>query len=447
LKVTKEKEEDRQAFLTVEMEPAEMEGALEDSFKSLSKKVNVPGFRRGRAPRAVIERHLGRDRLIEEAMRKLVPQAYEQALKEQEIEPFAQPEIEIAQTEPVIFKAVVPLEPTVELGDYRSIRMEPEPVVVTEEKVDAVLEELRHHYAIWESVERPVAYNDLAVIDINGKVDEKPYVQKIGAQFQVLKDAVSPAPGFADQIVGMKRDEEREFKLSFPDDYPNTEVAGREGTFKVKVTEIKEEKLPEMDDKLAAQISPDFNTVALMREETRNRLRQNAEEQSRLDFEEKLINAVVEQAEVAFPPVLVEMEISRILNEQNRRVQMSGRGMEEYLQSINKTEEQLREELRPIATKNVNASLVIGEITEAEKIEVTDADIEKGIDGMTDSTPEDKREDLRKLLDNPQTRQSIKQSLMTRKTVERLAEIAKNAVESKKETKTTKKKPTEEEAK
>jgi trigger factor len=447
LKVTKEKEEDRQAFLTVEMEPAEMEGALEDSFKSLSKKVNVPGFRRGRAPRAVIERHLGRDRLIEEAMRKLVPQAYEQALKEQEIEPFAQPEIEIAQTEPVIFKAVVPLEPTVELGDYRGIRMEPEPVVVTEEKVDAVLEELRHHYATWESVERPVAYNDLAVMDINGKVDEKPYVQKIGAQFQVLKDAVSPAPGFADQIVGMKKDEEREFKLSFPDDYPNTEVAGREGTFKVKVTEIKEEKLPEMDDKLAAQISPDFNTVALMREETRNRLRQNAEEQSRLDFDEKLINAVVEQAEVAFPPVLVEMEISRILNEQNRRVQMSGRGMEEYLQSINKTEEQLREELRPIATKNVNASLVIGKITEAEKIEVTDADIEKGIDGMADSTPEDKREDLRKLLDNPQTRQSIKQSLMTRKTVERLVQIAKNAVESKKETKTTKKKPTEEEAK
>ena len=447
MKVTKEKEEDRQAYLTVEIEPAEMETALEDAYKNLSKKVNIPGFRKGKAPRAIIERHLGRDRLIEEAINKVLPQAYEQALQELEIEPFAQPEVEITQTEPVIFKAVVPLRPTVELGHYRSIRMNPEPVAVTGEKVEAVLEELRHQYATWESVDRPVAYNDLAVMDINGEVDEKPYVQKIGAQYQVLKEAVSPAPGFADQIVGIKKDTEKEFKLGFPDDYPNAEVAGKEGSFKVKVTEIKEEKLPEMNDELAAQISPKFNTVALMREETENRLKQNAEEQSRRDFEEKLVNAVVEQAEVAYPPVLVEMEINRILNEQNRRMQMSGRGMEEYLRSINKTEEQLREELHPIAVNNVKASLVIGKITEAEEIEVTDADINQGIDGMTGSTAEEKREDLRKLQDNTQTRQSIKQTLITRKTVERLVEIARNAVESKKETKTTKKKPTEEETK
>ena len=447
MKVTKEKEENRQAYLTVEMEPAEMETALEDAFKNLSRKVNVPGFRKGKAPRAVIERHLGRDRLIEEAINKLLPQAYEQALQEVEIEPFAQPEVEITQTEPVIFQAVVPLEPSVELGDYLSIRMNPEPVAVTGEKVDAVLEELRHQYATWESVDRPVAYNDLAVMDINGEVAEKPYVQKIGAQYQVLKEAVSPAPGFADQIVGMKKDEAKEFKLGFPDDYPNAEVAGKEGSFKVKVTEIKEEKLPEMNDELAARISPEFNTVASLRAETEKRLRQNAEEQTRMDFEEKLINAVVEQAKVEYPPVLVEMEINRILNEQNRRMQMSGRGMDEYLQSIGKTEEQLREELHPIAIQNVNASLVLGKITEAEKIEVTEGDIDKGIDGMTGSTAEEKRADLRKLLDNPQTRQSIKQTLITRKTIEKLVEIAKNAVESKKETKTTKKKPAEEETK
>lgn len=446
MKITKEKEEGRQAYLTVELEPSEMETALEDSFRSLSKKVNVPGFRKGKAPRSVIERHLGRDRLVEEAMKKLVPQAYEQALKEQEIEPFAQPEVEITQNEPVIFKAVVPLQPVVELGDYRSIRMEPEPVDVTEEKIDAVLEELRHQYATWESVERPVAYNDLAVIDISGEVAEKPYVKKIGAQYQVIKDAVSPAPGFAEQIIGINKDEEKEFKLSFPDDYPNKEVAGQEGSFKVKVTEIKEEKLPEMNDELAARVSPEFNTVALLREETKKRLQQNAEQQSRMDFEEKLINAVIEQAKVEYPPVLVEMEINSILNEQNRRMQMSGRGMEEYLRSINKTEGQLREDLRPIAVKNVNASLVLGEVKEAEKIEVSEADIEKGIDDMIGDAAGDKKEDLRKLLDNPQTRQSIRHSLMTRKTLERLVEIAKDEVESKKETK-TKKKTTEEEAK
>jgi trigger factor len=446
LKITKEKEENRQAFLTVELEPAEMEEALQDSYKRLAQRAEIPGFRKGKAPRAIVERHLGRGRLVEEAVNKVVPQAYEQALKEQEIEPFAQPEIELTQADPVIFKATVPLEPTVELGDYRSIRMKPESTKITNEKVDSVLEELRHQYATWEPVDRPLAYNDLAVIDINGTVDEKPYVQKIGAQYQVIKDSVSPAPGFADQVVGMKIGEEKEFTLGFPEDYPNGEVAGKEGVFKVKLTEIKEEKLPEMNDELAAQISPEFNTVKSLREETLKRLRQNAEEQSRMDFEEKLINAVVEQAQVEYPPVLVEMEINRILNEQNRRLQVSGRGMDDYLKSINKTEEQLREELRPISVKNVNASLVLGKITEAEKIEVSEEDINKSLDGMTGNTDEDKKEDLRKLLDNPQTRQSLKQSLLSRKTVDRLVEIAQSKVKLKKET-GMKKSPAKEEEK
>jgi len=243
----------------------------------------------------------------------------------------------------------------------------------------------------------------------------------------------------------MKKEEQKEFTLSFPDDYANNEVAGKEGVFNVKLTEIKEEQLPEMNDKFAAQVSPEFNTVKSLREETLKRLRQNTEEQSRMDFEEKLINAVVEQAQVEYPPVLVEMEINRILNEQNRRLQMSGGGMDEYLKSINKTEEQLREELRPISVKNVNASLVLGRITEAEKVEVTEEDIDKGIDGMTGNTAEDKREDLRKLLDNPQTRQSLKQSLMSRKTVDRLVEIAKSTVKLEKTTRTKKDSTKEEE--
>ena len=445
MKITKEKEENRQAYLTVELEPAEMEEAMEDSYKTLAQQAEIPGFRKGKAPRSVVERHVGHARLVEEAVNKLVPQAYEQAIKDQEIEPFAQPEIELTQAEPVIFTAVVPLQPTVELGDYQSIRMTPEPAEVTDDKADSVIEELRHQYATWESVERPLDYNDLAVIDISGKVDEKPYVQKIGAQYQVLKESVSPAPGFSDQLIGMKNGDEKEFTLSFPEDYANNEIAGKEGAFKVKLTEIKEEKLPEMNDELAAQVSPEFNTVKSLREETAKRLQQNAEEQSRMDFEEKLINAVVEQAQIEYPPVLVKMEINRILNEQNRRMQMSGGGMDDYLKSINKTEEQLREELRPMSIKNVNASLVLGRITEAEKVEVTEEDINASIDGMTGNTAEDKREDLRKLLDNPQTRQSLTQSLMSRKTVDRLVEIAKSTVKSKKTTRTKKDTTKEEE--
>jgi len=444
LKVTKEKEEDRQAFITVEMEPAEMETSLQDAYRHLAQKADIPGFRKGKAPRAVVERHLGKPRLLEEALDHLLPQAYEQALKEQEIEPFAQPDVEITQTDPLIFKAVVPLAPAVELGDYQSIRMTPDPVDITDDNINAVIEELRHQYATWEPVDRPLDYNDMATIDINGMVEEKPYVQKVGAQIQVLKDLMSPAPGFADQIAGMKKEEEKEFTLSFPEDYPNNNVAGKEGHFKVKLSEIKEEKLPELNDELAGQVSPDFKTVDALRKEVVNSLQLRAEEHARMDFEERVINAAIEQSKVEYPPVLVELEINRILNEQVRQLQMTGRGMDEYLKSINKTAEQLREELRPVATKNVAASLVMSKVAEAVKIEVAESDIENGIGNMTRGTAEDKREELLKLLDTPQTRESLKQSLRTRKTIERLTEIAKNAKASKTETKAKKNKKEEE---
>ncbi len=435
MKVTKEKEENRQAYLAIEMEPAEMEEALEDSYKKLAQKVEIPGFRKGKAPRTLVERHVGRERLVEEAINKLVPQAYEQALKEQEIVPYAQPEVEVTQTEPVIFKAVVPLIPTVELGDYKSIRMTPDKAEVTEEKIDSVLEELRHQYGTWETVERPLEYNDLAVIDISGKVEEKPYVEKIGTQYQVLKEVVSPAPGFSEQILGLKKDEEKEFTLNFPADYPNNEVAGKEGVFKVKLTEIKEEKLPEMNDKLAAQISPEFNTVKLLREETKKRLKENTEEQSRMDFEKKVINAAIEQSQTEYPPVVIELEIDRIINEQHRRLQLSGQGMDDYLQSIGKTGEQLREELRPVSIKNVDASLVINKITGEENIEISEDDIDNRINGMTQNTQEENREQLKNLFNNPETRQSVKQSLITRKTIEKLVEIAKTKDKPRKQTK------------
>jgi len=439
LKVTNEKEENRQAFLTIELEPAEMEDGIQHAYERLAPKANVPGFRKGKAPRSVVERHLGKSRLLEEALDHLIPQVYEQALKEHSIEPYAQPELEITQADPLIFKAVVPLKPTVELGDYKSIRMKPEKVSIKEENIKSVLEELRHQHATWEPVDRPLEYNDMAVIDINGTVEDKPYVKKVATQLQVLKDMISPSPDFADEIVGMKKDEEKEFKTTFPADYPNENAAGKEGHFKVKLHEIKEEKLPELDDAFAGQVSPEFKTLERLREEVTKSLQVRGEERVRVDFEEKLINSVIEQAKVEYPPILVNLEINRIMNEQARQLQMSGQNMDQYLQAINKTAEQLQEELRPVATKNVTASLVLSQISTDEKIEVTEADIETGIDNLTRSAADERKEEMRKLLDTPQTRESIKQSLKTRKTIERLSEIAKKPKKSPRKKKEAKK--------
>jgi trigger factor len=434
LKVTKDKVEGSQAFITIEMEPDEMEHGMDHGYRHLVAKTSIPGFRKGKAPRNVVERYLGKGRLLEEAIDHLIPEAYEKACKEQEIEPFAQPGVEITQADPLIFKAVVPLAPAVELGDYQSIRVTPEKVDIKDENVDAVIEQLRHQHATWEPVERPLALNDLAVIDINGTVEDRPYVKKAAAQYPVVTDAITPAPGFAEKIIGLKKEEEKEFTLPFPADYPNKEVAGKEANFKVTLHEIKEEKLPELNDDFAGQISTDIKTVAALREEAAKNLKERAEDRARMDFEEKVINTAMEKAKIEYPPVLVDMEINRIVNEQARQLQMTGKGMDEYLRSINKTAEQLQEELRPVAVKNVTASLLLGKVAEVEKVTVTDADIDSRLDNMVLGVEGERKAEMRKLFDNPQTRESIRQSLMARKTIERLAEIAKDTQETDKAT-------------
>ncbi len=426
MKVTKEKVENCQAYLTIEMEPAEMEDGMKHAYEHLVQRANIPGFRKGKAPRAVVESTLGKGRMLEETIDHVIPEAYEKACKEQEIEPYAQPSLEITKAEPLTFKAVVPLRPNVVLGDYQNIRMSPEPVEIKEENINAVLEELRYQHATWEPVDRALDYNDIAVIDINSNSEEKPLIQRIGSQYPVSKDSLSPAPGFAAQIVGMKKGETKEFDLTFPADYPSKQLAGKNAHFKVTLQEVKEENLPELDDNLATTVSPEIKTLAGLREEAEKSLKLRGEERARMDFEEKVITTAVEQSKIEYPPILVDLEISRIINDQARQLQMTGQGMDEYLRSINKTPEQLQEDLRPIAIRNINASLVLSRIAEQEKIEVTEDEIKNGINNMIRGIGDDKKEEMIKLLDTPQNRQSITQSLKTRKTIERLADIAKN---------------------
>jgi len=424
VKVSKDKIESSQAFLTVEMEPAEVEDSLEEAYRRLVKKTNVPGFRKGKAPRVMLERHIGRENLFEDALNTLIPRAYEDALKEQEIEAFARPDIEITQTEPLVFKATVPLPPTVKLGDYASLRLKPEPAASTKGEVDSVIDRLRHQQASWEPVEREVGFGDLAVFDVESTVGGKTFINQKGAQYQVLKDYPAPLPGFAEQLVGMKRDDAKEFSLQIPTDYPDKELAGKEAHFKVAVSEVKQEQLPELDDEFARGIDPKFEALSSLRQQVADNLKLRAEEKARLDFEEQVIEAVVGLAEVEFPPFLVDMETSRLLDQRLRHWRESGQGLEEYLASINKTEEELREELRPPATQRVMRSLVLDKVAQEEKIEASDAEIDSEIEDMADGVAENKREEFKKLMNTPQSRQSIKHFLVRRKTVQRLVEIA-----------------------
>jgi len=423
MKVTKEKEENCQVWLNIEMEPAEMQTELDLAYHRLAQRTDVPGFRKGKAPRAVLERHIGRDRLLEDALNNLLPQAYEKALKEQELEPIASPTIEITQTEPVIFKATVSLKPVVELGDYKSIKLKPEPPDSITEELNTTLEQLCRQHGSWEPAERPAAFDDLVTIDVDSQVEGKPFIQQEGVQYQLLKNQAAPAPGFAEKLVGMRGGEEKEFKLPLPADYAQKELAGKEASFKIKMNEVKQLKLPELNDDFAAAVNPEFKTFDGLKERLSANLKLMAEDRARMEFEEKVVDAAVDLSQVDFPPILVETEIDRTLEQQVRQLQANNMPMEEYLSRIGKKEEELREELRPAATKRVIRSLVLGQINEAEKIEVTKSDIDAELDRMIQGAGE-KKDEAKKQLDTPQVRSSLEQILATRKTVQRLVEIA-----------------------
>jgi len=431
VKVTREKTENSQAFLNIEMEPPEVEEYLKKSYNRLVKKANIPGFRKGKAPREILEQYIGKESLLEDALNTLIPQAYERAIEEQQIEAFARPSIEIVQTDPVIFKATVPLKPTVKLDDYHNIQVAEEPVEVTDDDVNAVIEQLRYQHANWEPVERPVEFEDLVVLDVESKIEGEPFLNEKGAQYQVLRNAPFPVPGFAEQLVGMKVGEDKEFKLQFPSDYPRSELAGKEPWFMVRVTEVKRQVLPELNDEFVREVSADLKDLDMLREKVSEDLRLRAEERARIDFEERVIDAVVDLAEVEFPPILIELEIAQLLDEQSRRLQMGGRGMEEYLRSINKTEEELREELRPVATKRITRSLVLEKIAEEEKVEVTESEVDTEIENMVKRVAENK-DRLQESLNTPQARESVRQMLITRKTLQRLLEIARGSKEGEK---------------
>ena len=425
MKVSAEPMENSQVALNVEMEAPEVDKYLEKAYNRLVGKVSVPGFRKGKTPRAILERHIGKDALLQEALELLVPEVYEEAVESQEIDAIAQPQIEIVQTEPVIFKAIVPLRPTVKLGDYGKISIESKPVEIKDEEVEATMEQLRQQHAILLPVDRPVQFGDTVTIDIEGEGEGKPFPIRKDLVYEVVKDARLPLPGFAEKLEGMGKDEERSFQLSYPSDYEMKELAGQEHSFKVTVTEVKEKELPEINDEFAKALGSE--DLASLRQQIATNLKTRAEERARLELEQKAVDAAVELSEMEYPPVLVDREIDRLLNEEARNFPEGIAGLENYLKSLDKTMDGHREELRPIADRRVVRSLVLEKIAEAEKIEVDTSEIDEEIDKMVKHAGE-KAEELRNLFGLPQARESIKQSLITRKTVDRLVQIASGSV-------------------
>lgn len=438
MKVLSNKIENRQALLTIELEAAEVEQSLQKSYQRLVKKTDIPGFRQGKAPRAVLERHIGKENLLEDALDYLLPRVCADVIEQQKLKIIARPDIKVTKTAPVVFEATVPLTPTVKLADYYRIKMKPKPVKLKKEDVSTVIGQLRRQSATWEPVERAVENKDLVILDVESSVEDKPFIGEKGAQYQVLSDSSFPAPGFTEQLLGMKSDQEKEFKLKLTESYPESGMAGKEASFKVKVLEVKEERLPPLDDSFAKRVGPGLETMDSLREQISADLKKRAEEKAGVDFEERVVEALVDQSELEYPPVLVGMELDQIVNQHRERLGATARSPEEYMERLKVApQEELRERYRPIAIQRVTGSLVLDKVTEAEKIEVGDPEIDAEIERMTQNAG-NRKDEQKKILNSPETRGSIKDLLVTRKTIQRLVDIAKGSGKKKKSKKEAK---------
>ena len=362
MKVSTENLENCQAVLTVEAEASELDKSLNEAYHHLVSEVSIPGFRRGKAPRDILVQHVGKKNWLGEAFEHLIPQLYKQAIESQELEPIARPEIEIVQTEPLVFKAMVSLKPEVKLGDCHSIRLEPCPVVkITRKEVIVALEEFRERQGAWVPVNRPSELGDLVTMDVDASVEGNPWLNHKGVLYELDKDSRSPVPGFASHLLGAEKNEERTFSLTIPGDYLVKEMCDKESVFKVTVSEIKEKQLPELDDELAQHAG--YDNLAAMKKKATADLRAQAEARNRMELKQKALDALVEISEVNYPPVLEEEEITALLRDEAQR--LGFRELAEYLKKSNKTEEELKQELRPVAKKRLIRSLVLFRISVA----------------------------------------------------------------------------------
>jgi len=424
MKVSTEDMENCQIALNIEAEDGELDKSMDEAYHHLVNEVSIPGFRKGKAPRAILEQHIGKKNLLEEALEHLIPRLYKQAIENQGLEPIAGPEIEIIQTEPVVFKAIVSLKPEVKLGDYHSIRLEPEPVTkIAKKEVTAAMEEIRERQGAWVPVGRPVELGDLVTMDIEANVEGKSWLNHKGVIYEVDKDSRSPVLGFASHLQGVEKNKERTFSLTIPDDHQIKEMRGKEGTFKVTITEIKEKQLPELDDALAQ--SAGYDNLAAMKKKVTADLRAQAEARNRLELRRKALDALVEISEVNYPPILEDEEITGLLRDEAQR--FGFRELADYLKKTNKTEEELKQELRPIAKKRLTQGLVLGKLAEEERIEISSSEVDNKVGEITNGA-EDK-EKARQFFSLPQVRQSIEQSLHTQKTMDRLLQIATGNIE------------------
>ncbi|MDE2842505.1 MAG: trigger factor [Chloroflexota bacterium] len=423
MKVTKESSSPVEVILNVEMDATDEDPFIDRSYRRTVGRLNIPGFRKGKAPRSIVESYVGRIALVQEALDFMIPETLNQALQDEEIQAFVEPRVEVTELEPVSFKATVPLEPTVDLGDFYSVRLEKEPVEISDEEVDQVLERIRRDMAPWEPVSRPVQFGDLLNLNVEGEMDGEALVSDQEIDYIPETTNVLPFPGFAQYLEGMEEGEHKEFTVTVPEDYPRTEYAGKDVAFVVDVLSIKEKALADLDDEFAKGVGEGFDDLEALRSHVLERVTSEAEAQSNYAFQEQSMNSLLESATITASDLLLEREIDNMQEERERMLRNQRLDMDTYLAYVGKTEEEFHEELRPLAADRLNRMLVVRRLAQEEELEVSTEEIQEEIETMVAGATDENQAAMRRTLYSESMTESIRSSLMNQKVMNRLMEI------------------------
>ena len=380
--------EHNMAKLTIEVSAEELEGALQKAYQKQKSRINVPGFRKGKVPRQLIEKMYGPEIFYDDAANAVIPEAYSKAYDESGLEIVSQPKIDVTQIEkgkPFIFTAEVATKPEVELGEYKGIEVPKYSNRVTQKEIDAKLEEEQLKNARTITVEgRPVQDKDEVVLDFEGFVDGEAFEGGKGENYPLTIGSGSFIPGFEEQLIGAEPEKEVEVKVTFPEDYHAEDLKGKEAVFKCTVHEIKAKELPEIDDEFAAEVS-EFDTLEEYKADVKAKIKEQKAADGKRNQEDQAVEQAVKNAEYEIPQPMIETQTTQMVEDFAQRIQSQGITLEQYFQFTGLTAEKMMEDMRPQAIKRIETRLVLEAVAKAENIEITDEKIDEELAKMAES--------------------------------------------------------------
>ena len=411
--------------LEITVEAKKFDETMKKIYFKTAKYFNIPGFRKGKAPMNIVERYYGTEIFYEDTFNEIAQETLEQAVEENKLDVVSRPDIEVTQIgkgQDLIYTAIFQTKPEAKLGKYKGIEIKKIEYNVEDKDIEHELEHMQEHNSRLISIDdRPVEDGDITVIDFEGFVDGKTFEGGRAENYELTIGSKTFIPGFEDQIIGMKIDEEKDVNVTFPEEYFSKDLAGKEATFKVKLHEIKKKELPKLDDEFAKDVS-EFDTLEELKKSIKEKLEEDAKQRQKYETEEAVVKAVTENIEVEVPSGMIETEVENMIKDIETRLSYQGLKLEQYLQMLNKTEDEMKKEYEPQALEAVKTRLMIDAVIKAEKIEANIEEIDEKIKEMAKNYGKENDEEF---IQNENVRKYIEEGIKSEKALDFLVKNAK----------------------